>query len=784
MRVQYHQILKKKIKRSLVSLFLCSVFFWFPGYLFGQQLLPEGNLNLPEGKRINASANREKEKTLDLGGEGGLFNMPAGRRITATATRKKDNALELGGEEGLLSLPEGTRITASASRKEDKDLGGTEGGLLSLPEGRKITVSATRKKKEEEKIKGEILSGRVFSTDNKPVSGAVVSVEIGNETFRGTSSVSGAYQLVISEEVKVPDQLIINADKEGFNTATRIADKQDFRKADITLSRVSEDVIQIDKSLHHLGNNNYGGTINSRFQKPQAEAASYTKDFQIPEARMAADTLAIRAKLKLTVKGAEEENPVFINGKEIGILGSANPDGSATKVEINVDPCTLRPGKNILTMESADSNRNGDIDDFEFANIQLVFDPEGELSLSDRRLSVIASVRVMDRGFDREITEVVSNGQFSIEAKGKGHCETLKDGSIVEVFSRGDGDSQPLKVKLVETGPATSVFRTVSPISAASVGAKPGGKIIVRAGFRGASVSVKKESVRESWTVYRLEVKEGLEGSRPHINVITVSFRRNGNTSEFSQWSYPVSFLENDRTGEITWSIHWSSGIPVRTNEMTLEKPATEELARMAAELRKDSMSKAELRNAIGKVLGPGSKPLYDDWQTHGMEKSTAGGKSPSSAVSSGVSELKKEKEKGGPDSKPHLTKPAAGSAGSGPSDEKKASGEKEPSGTINLSEGSRQLKTGIPVKLGPPSREKECSALAELKERIEKGEKPKLLKRTYRAPNGETFERLEASEGPELKPSGYEEIGSEGFIAFSSAKKALVELISAKGCI
>ncbi len=125
--------------------------------------------------------------------------------------------------------------------------------------------------------------------------------------------------------------------------------------------------------------------------------------------------------------------------------------------------------------------------------------------------------------------------------------------------------------------------------------------------------------------------------------------------------------------------------------------------------------------------------------------------------------------------------------------DEKRSYADKEPSGSkrrraaepeaMPLSGGGRELKAGIPIKQGPPTKEERCRRLLALKERIDSGEKPRLFERYYEAPNGEPFRMIEDSEEPELKSSGYRESIVRHFIVFSNARKSLERLIKEIGC-
>jgi len=334
------------------------------------------------------------------------------------------------------------------------------------------------------------ISGKITSDTGDFVSGAAATIEIGDKRYTGKSDSDGGYQIFIPKSINIPISLIVIADKKDYNTGSTVVGKDDFKHADIRLSKSSKDVIQIDKSLHHLGDSHYGGDINSQFQKPKAEGTSLTKSFKIQASRFKAGMVIAGAELTMTAKGLQEQNPVLINGKKIGVLATSNSDGSATRLRLSVGSCVLQNGKNELTIKTADSNQNDDLDDFEFANIQLKFKPIKDMSPDDKRFTKLSSVRAMDAGFGGIIKKIVATGQFAIAAKGKGECKTLKDIAIANVYRKGKRDDSSVTARLVETGADSGVFHSDNATSVKSVGAEPGEKIVIRSGIRGTSLLV------------------------------------------------------------------------------------------------------------------------------------------------------------------------------------------------------------------------------------------------------------------------------------------------------
>jgi len=455
-----------------------------------------GLLALHKGRDVTASATRGIDKELNQGGEGGLLALHKGRDVTASATRGIDKELNQGGEGGLLALHKGRDVTASATREVDKELNqGGEGGLLALHKGRDVTASATREKTEKARI-----AGAIHAKDGKPIAGARASVTIGGKEYTGLSGAGGDYQIDIPPKVKFPGTLIITAGKKGYNTGSTSVGKGNLQHADIILAKASKDLIQIDASVHHLGDNNYGDAINSQFQKPDAEGTTYSKDFEIKPEQFPASNAPVR--IILMVKGSQHQNPVLINGKRIGTLGISNSDGSASLVKIEFDICTLKSGKNTIQISS--NVHEGDADDFEFANIQLDLKPAGKSSASGAGLAKLSSIRITDQSFQSALSSVAPDGYFWITAKGKSRCAVLKDVGKVVAYTQGTDASRGMQVTLTETGADTAIFHS-GRVSVVKIGAGPGRKIIVRSGLRGASVMVKGARLRLEGTWEALE---------------------------------------------------------------------------------------------------------------------------------------------------------------------------------------------------------------------------------------------------------------------------------------
>ena len=215
------------------------------------------------------------------------------------------------------------------------------------------------------------ITGMVINqTSQLPIEGARVKIE---HTIDGNNAVvdvltdaSGQYSLNINSD-RLPDPYLLVASASAYvPDVVDIPNDGQNRTVDFELRIINDSivVIEIDPSLHHLGDNYFGGTINSQFQRT-AEGTFYTKQFMLDSTQASSGS----AIISLVAKGLQDSNPLIINGNTITYLDDSPSDGSFAKVTVNVPANILRSGSNTVRIES--DVYFGDYDDFEFANIIL-----------------------------------------------------------------------------------------------------------------------------------------------------------------------------------------------------------------------------------------------------------------------------------------------------------------------------------------------------------------------------------------------------------------------------
>ncbi|MCO6436703.1 MAG: PD40 domain-containing protein [Phycisphaerae bacterium] len=223
-----------------------------------------------------------------------------------------------------------------------------------------------------------IVQGRVVSAeDGQPLPSASVRLDLPDRpAVVVRTDGTGHYQLFTPE---LPPYFALTATLEGYTPLSVNASSapllnpgrsfQDGVVVDFELERERESVVSIEPEpeLHHLGDNRFDGRINSQFQK-KAEGAIFETTF-----RISADQLPPRftaAELRLLAKGVQYPHRLYINDILLEeYLDDAPSDGSFGSFGTDFDPGILREGENTLTIRAG--GRPGDVDDFEFVNLQI-----------------------------------------------------------------------------------------------------------------------------------------------------------------------------------------------------------------------------------------------------------------------------------------------------------------------------------------------------------------------------------------------------------------------------
>jgi len=133
---------------------------------------------------------------------------------------------------------------------------------------------------------------------------------------------------------------------------------------------MSRSIIALDDApdVHHLGNDEFSGRINSQFQV-SAEGIRYRRTFTLAHDQV--PPMVDLAAIRILVRGVQNPNLIFVNGHKLPTRLDTSPsDGSFGEFIAVVPAELLREGENTFEIEDV-KRQNTDIDDFEFVNPQL-----------------------------------------------------------------------------------------------------------------------------------------------------------------------------------------------------------------------------------------------------------------------------------------------------------------------------------------------------------------------------------------------------------------------------
>lgn len=225
---------------------------------------------------------------------------------------------------------------------------------------------------------GFTVSGFVIDEKSNPVVGAIIALTSNSVTYKAISDSTGAYYLNLNDQqvVGLPNIFSVNAyEPINHNPSSKSFKYSDgrFVRHDFTLLTISGNPqvlsVELVPEVHHLGDSSYGGMENSQFQYPIAEGIEFSKGFYISSIQKSYKT----ATLKLSAKGVQEANEIWVNSKLIARLGNSDSSGLYSNYEILFDPSILILGGGNVFVMRAIKNGGVDYDDFEFSIVQIWF---------------------------------------------------------------------------------------------------------------------------------------------------------------------------------------------------------------------------------------------------------------------------------------------------------------------------------------------------------------------------------------------------------------------------
>ncbi|MGB0717222.1 MAG: carboxypeptidase regulatory-like domain-containing protein, partial [Phycisphaerae bacterium] len=214
------------------------------------------------------------------------------------------------------------------------------------------------------------------SATGEPISDAMVRLDLADrENIRVSTDADGRFELY---PPPLPDFFALSASAEGFLPDTvnvpRAMVMGKTLSRDFNLTRMENPIIALeaDPRVHHLGDDDFSGRINSQFQR-DAEGSRIEMNFELSESDIRASGLRRGdddVTLTMMVKGVQLVHRLFVNDQLLDERLEDSPaNGSFGEFTTTFPRSWLRLGENSFEIRA--SRRGNDVDDFEFVNVKI-----------------------------------------------------------------------------------------------------------------------------------------------------------------------------------------------------------------------------------------------------------------------------------------------------------------------------------------------------------------------------------------------------------------------------
>lgn len=211
----------------------------------------------------------------------------------------------------------------------------------------------------------------VDAATGRPIAGTTIRFDRAQgKPLTATTREDGSYELALQG---TPDTFAVTASQDGY-----VPDARNMRASDVAaktgrldfrLRTSTDNVIVLEKEpgVHHLGNDQFEGRANSRFQR-QSEGTTLTIAYDVTAAQLRGPSNS--TAVTFSAKGVQCAPLIWVNGHRLTGTNDLTPaDGSYGDLVYPFDKSWLHAGKNEIKISATICN--GDLDDFEFVNVQV-----------------------------------------------------------------------------------------------------------------------------------------------------------------------------------------------------------------------------------------------------------------------------------------------------------------------------------------------------------------------------------------------------------------------------
>jgi hypothetical protein len=234
-----------------------------------------------------------------------------------------------------------------------------------------VGCDQTTEPKEEIKAPEErVLRVTLLSQTSNPLVGASVVIPLANALYTRTTNSNGQCEFHIPNSVALPSFVVTIIDHSTILPgAVTFPGQADGRYSRRYICRSAPSRIYFKEyTLHHLGNDLYGGPENSQLQIA-AEGISITRSFNLSSIPSRMPMLTISAR------GVQHPTEIRINGTFLASLGDSDSDGDLSTYDFRLPGAAqslLRAGNNTISIKTGATGLTNDPwDDIEFCALAL-----------------------------------------------------------------------------------------------------------------------------------------------------------------------------------------------------------------------------------------------------------------------------------------------------------------------------------------------------------------------------------------------------------------------------
>ncbi len=205
------------------------------------------------------------------------------------------------------------------------------------------------------------------------ISNASVLIETFDQLFSATTDNQGRCQIKIPNDVSLPTYVIVTVDHSSIRPRAFSVPGATYNISNLSVpcKETPSTVLVKETSLHHLGNDQYGGSANSQHQLP-TEGIERSFSFYL------SGIPGTMPYLQLYARGIEHPTEIKINGITTNKLGNSSSDGDLSKWDIQLNPDVIpsnvfQAGYNTLTIKTGANDASDPWDDIEFCALLLYY---------------------------------------------------------------------------------------------------------------------------------------------------------------------------------------------------------------------------------------------------------------------------------------------------------------------------------------------------------------------------------------------------------------------------